>query len=107
MKIFENLGRMTRSKKGIQAAVGALSALVTIGLLFVVWGISSAYGQKVMSDVGATFTAGGYAANTTENSQAAIQTLTSSGGTLANVIIAAVIITVLVAAFAGFIYAKQ
>jgi len=77
-----------------------LKDLLSIGLVFVVTGITLAFGLDITSDVQADMTVNSAEYNATANTILGVSNLTAKLPTLATVVIAAVIIGVLVSAFA-------
>lgn len=76
-----------------------LGDLVPIGVSFVVIAIVLAFGQNILADVKADFTAGSLEANSTGDGQTALDNVSEKLPLLGLVIAAAIIIGVLLKAF--------
>lgn len=77
-----------------------LTALISLALVIVVVGLIAAFGSDVTSDIQADFTTDSYEYNATQNALEGVSETTERLDTIAVVVVAGIIITVLVAAFA-------
>jgi len=104
-----------KNKKGqMGEALGGLSALVTVVLLFVVIGMISAFGSQIVDDTQNDFITGavgcnatvttscGQAFNNSGSANEGIGNITAKMPTVGTVLIGAFIILILVSAFAVF-----
>lgn len=94
--MFNKKGQMT----------GAMLGLVTVGIIFVVFGITLAIGQSIVGGVGASYAANTFERNATTQAQTGMQTLTGQTNNLALIAILTVIIAALFGAL-GFILARR
>ena len=104
------------NKKG-QAfgAVAGVTGLVSLAIIFVIYAIVSSYGAEIVGDTGDDFvtntagcnatvkTACGTEYNITQNSLNGIDATAEKMPTVGRIVVAAIIITVILAAFGGFV----
>jgi len=90
-------------KKGqMTTAIGGLTSLATVVILFVVIGMISAFGSDIINDTQSDLTADSQAYNNTVSANEGIGNITEKLPTLGTVLIGAFIILILVSAFAVF-----
>ena len=103
-------------KKGqAYGAVAGVTGLVSLAIVFVIYAIVSSYGAEIVSDTGDDFVTGvtgcnatgkelcGYEYNITQNSLSGIDATAEKMPTVGRIVVAAIIITVILAAFGGFV----
>ena len=86
------------NKKGQQSITGVFASIIGIALILMVAGIFMAYQADIVSDIHDDFDANSYGANITDDNLAATSDLASKQGTLTNIAIAVVIISLLLIA---------
>jgi hypothetical protein len=93
---------MFRKKKGQVSGgiVGTFAAVIGIAFILLILGIFQAYSADIVTDVQADFDANSYAYNISEDNLAANDNLSEKQGTLTNIAIAVVIISLLLIAAA-------
>lgn len=90
---------MPKKKKKARYSIMALASLA---IILVVTGLVIAFGSKVNSDLGSTFTANSVAANASTAVGTGLGTFSSYLPTIALVVVAVVIIGLLIAGFGRF-----
>lgn len=91
-------------KKGQAFGLGSLLSVV---LIFVVAGLLAVFSLDILEDTQADMTANGAAYNATGDTIDGVAKIPAKMPTLGNVVIAAIIIGVLLAAFGGFMAYRQ
>jgi len=91
-----------RKKGQMATAIGGLTGLATVVILFVVIGMVAAFGSDIIQDTQDDLGADTQAYNNTVKANEGIGNLTDKMPTLATVLIGAFIILILVSAFAVF-----
>lgn len=82
---------------------GVLTGLVTAVILLVVVALTLSNSQDILQDQNDDQTAGTFAANSTGSAQAALDTLAQKQGSIATVVAAVVVISILGAGFFGIL----
>lgn len=91
-------------KKGqAYGAVAGVTGLVSLAIVFVIYAIVSSYGAEIVSDTGDDFAANSVEYNITQNSLSGIDATAEKMPTVGRIVVAAIIITVILAAFGGFV----
>ena len=96
------------NKKG-QAfgAVAGVTGLVSLAIVFVIYAIVSSYGAEIVSDTRDDFTANSVEYNISQNSLDGIDATAEKMPTVGRIVVAAIIITVILAAFGGFVMMRR
>ena len=95
------------NKKGQQAVQGPLMGLLVAGVLMVVILLVFSFSAKILSDVGNSFTAGTVERGITANGTQVLTTLASNSNTIALVVVAVVIMTLLLGVLAIFTFGRR
>ena len=88
-------------------AVAGVTGLVSLAIVFVIFAIVSSYGAEIVSDTADDFTADTIEYNITQNSLEGIGATAEKMPTVGRIVVAAIIITVILAAFGGFIMMRR
>jgi len=88
-------------------AVAGVTGLVSLAIVFVIYAIVSSYGAEIVSDTGDDFTANSVEYNITQNSLDGIDATAEKMPTVGRIVVAAIIITVILAAFGGFVAMRR
>ena len=88
----QNRHTMLKDKKGISA----LNLLLTGGIMLVIIVVTIGIGTQVVNDVGTSFTAGGHAANVSNDGLTSLANLSGQLGLIGTVIALTVVLLILI-----------
>ena len=100
---------LIKNRRGNISAGGfaGVMGLASLALVFVVFGVVTTYGADITSELQDDFTANTYEYNISENSLEGMAEVSAKVPTIAKVVVGALIISILVSAFAGILVMRR
>ena len=94
---------MEMKVKENQAAITGVTALVSLAIVLVVYAIVTSFGAQVVGDINSDFTANSYEDNISTKALEGMDVTADKLPTVARITVAAIIISIILAAFGGFV----
>ena len=95
---------MKFDKKGqTGGAIAGVAGLVSLAIVMVIYAIVSSYGAQILGDTADDFVADSVEYNITQNSLEGIEVTSEKMPTVGRIVVAAILITVILAAFGSFV----
>ena len=99
--------KFLKTKKANTAAIAGVTGLVSLAIVLVIYSIVASFGAEVVSDIQDDFTANTYEYNISESSLQGIDETAQKMPTVSKITVAAIIISIILAAFGGFVMMRR